>query len=163
MEVVVEDVVLIPTGFKSKLPHTLSYPIGAEVLSSAFADVPQFSMFTLDFLFFGKARPDREKNYCVLEIAYHRRGRDICWGKDATEKGLLEPKWTITVRPVPQNRRHLIKIRLQSEALPLARKWLLENPSHDEEGGLTLTFSFDEETELLSVSKSSWLSPRQSE
>lgn len=130
-----DDVVLIPTSFKSKLPQALSYPIGAEVLSSAFADVPQFSMFKLNFWFFGQVRPDREKNYVVLEIAYRKTGRACFWGKDAVEKGLLDRKWTITVRPVPRNRRHPIKTKLHSDVLPLARRWLIENAHHDEEGG----------------------------
>jgi hypothetical protein len=159
---ILEELVLIPTGFKSKLPQTLSYPTGAEVLSLAFADVPQFGMFTLNFWFYSQARPTEMGSYSVLEIAYHRATKSIHSRKDDVEAGRFEPKWEITIRPVPRNRRHLIKTKLQSEALPLASTWLLENADHDEVGGLTLTFSFDEESELLSASKFSSLAPRRS-
>lgn len=157
-----EDVVLIPTSFKSKLPHTLSYPIGAEGVSLALKDVPQFGEFTLSFWFWSQARPDVERSYSVFEISYSRGAKSIHSGKHDIESRRLESKWKITVRPVSRNRRHLIKAKIQDEALPLAKTWLLENADRDEIGDLTLSFSFDEETELLNVSKFSSLEPRQS-
>jgi hypothetical protein len=56
----------------------------------------------------------------------------------------------------------LIKTKLEEEALPLARKWLIENGDRDEIGGVKLTFSFDEETELLTAEKWSSLEPSKS-
>jgi hypothetical protein len=157
-----EDVVLIPTSFKSKLPHTLSYPVGAEVISFALKDVPQFEEFTLNFWFWSQVRPDVERSYRVFEISYSRGAKSIYSGKHDIESRRLEPKWKITVRPVSRNRRHLIKTKIEDEALPLAKAWLLENADRDEIGSLTLSFSFDVETELLNVSKSSSIEPQQS-
>jgi hypothetical protein len=82
-------------------------------------------------------------------------------GETALRYGWLEKKWQIVVEPVPCERRHFIKGLLEREALPLARTWLIENGSHDEIGGLTLSFRFDEESEMLKVEKSSYLSPKQ--
>ncbi len=156
------DIVLIPTNFKSKLPHTLSYPIGAETISVAFKDIPQFADFNLEFWFWSQVRPDIERIYSVLEISYSRRAKSIHSRKDDLEAGRFDPKWTIKVRPVSRVRRHLIKTKLEEEALPLARKWLIENGDRDEIGGVKLTFSFDEETELLTAEKWSSLEPSKS-
>jgi hypothetical protein len=54
-----------------------------------------------------------------------------------------------------KDRKHLIKTKLMTEALPLARRWLMKNGDHDEIGILGITFSFDEESEDLKVNESS--------
>jgi hypothetical protein len=159
-EQTMEDIVLIPTSYKSKLPHALSYPIGAETISLAFKGVSQFADLDLEFWFWSRARPDIERVYTVLVISYSRRAKSLHSRKDDLEAGRFEPKWTIAVRPVSRVRRHLIKTKLQEEALPLAKKWLIENGDRDEIGGVKLTFSFDEETEMLTAERWSSLAPR---
>jgi hypothetical protein len=155
------ELALIPTQYKTKLPHTVSYPLGAEALSVAFADVPQFSDMTVRFWFYSQKNCTRSKTYKVLQISYSRSAMALTTGDTALRNGWLEKKWQIVVEPVPRERKHFIKGLLEREALPLARTWLIENGNRDEIGGLTLAFSFDEETEMLKVEKSSYLSPRQ--
>jgi hypothetical protein len=62
------EIAVIPTQYKTKLPHTLSYPLGAEALSAAFTDVPQFSDMTVRFWFYSKktAQEARHTTYCRL-------------------------------------------------------------------------------------------------
>ena len=157
-----ENLVLIPTRFKSKIPHTLSYPIGAEAISSALKDVPQFADLALQFWLWKFLHPDRTHVYTVLVLSYARAPQSLTSGEHDLKYGRLEPRWTIMVRPVPRKRRYLIKTKLEEEALPFARRWLMETGIRDEIGGLTLTFSFDEETEMLTSAVESWLSPKQS-
>jgi len=154
------EIVLIPTSFKSKNPHTLSYPIGAEAISSALKDVPQFENLTLQFWLWKFLRPDQTHVYSVLILNYSRAARSLHTTKDQLKYSQLEPRWTIMVRPVPRNRRHLIKTKLEEEALPFARRWLMETGMRDEVGGLTLAFSFDEETEMLTSTVEASLSPK---
>ncbi len=44
-----EPMSLIRTGLRDRLPHGLSYPIGAEAMSQALADVPQFGELWIAF------------------------------------------------------------------------------------------------------------------
>jgi hypothetical protein len=156
-----EEIVLIPTSFKSKIPHTLSYPIGAETISSALRDVPQFGDMTLQFWLWKFLRPDQTRAYSVLVLSYSRVAKSLHTAKNQLKYSQLEPRWTIMVRPVPRDRRHFIKARLEEEALPFARRWLMKTGIRDEVGRLTLAFSFDEETEMLTSAVESSLSPKQ--
>lgn len=155
------ELVVIPTQYKTKLPHSLSYPLGAEALSTAFADVPQFNDLKVRFWFYAKKNCTTSAVYRVLEIRYFRGSMNLTTGKSAFDLGWLERNWEITVESVPRNRRHFIKGLLEREALPLARTWLIESGDREEVGGLTLTFNFDEEQEILKVERDSRLSPKQ--
>ena len=152
---------LIPTSYKRKIPHTLSYPIGAEAISLAFRDVPQFKRFTLDFYLSKFVRPDMRPSYIVFQVSYARAPKSLTSGEFDRKYGRQEPRWKITVRPVPRNRRHLIKTKLEDEILPMVRTWLLENGDRDEIGNADLVISFDEEKELISIEKEAKLSPRE--
>ena len=41
--------IIIPTRFKAKISHELSFPIGAEKISIALASVPQLAQLVLHF------------------------------------------------------------------------------------------------------------------
>jgi hypothetical protein len=155
-----QGIAVIPTGFKSKIPYTLSYPAGAEMFSRAFADAPQFSELSVDFHFWSRVQYESSSTYSVVEIAYSRSAKSIHTREDDLER-YLKPKWSIVVYAVPRTRRHFIKIKLE-ESLPLARTWLIRNADHDEVGSLVLAFSFDEQKEALTSSESSSLEPRRS-
>jgi hypothetical protein len=156
-----QDISVIPTLYKTKVPQSLSYPLGAELISRAFADVPQFAELKIRFFWYSKEKNTRTKNYRVLNISYSRGAPTLTDGEAALRYGWLEKKWEITVSPVPRERRHLIKDLVERDALPIARKWLIENSERDEVGGLTLTFKFNDETEVLEMKCDSWLSPKQ--
>jgi hypothetical protein len=156
-----QEIVVIPTLYKNKLPQTLSYPLGAELISRAFVSVPQFENLKIRFWFYSKEDPRVIKTYTVLQLSYVRGEPSLTTGKASLAYGWLDKKWEITVSSVPRDRRHFIKGLLEGEALPIAQRWLIENAGSDEFGGLTLTFKFNEETELLEVKRDSWLSPKQ--
>jgi len=98
---------LIPTRFKSKIAHTHSYPIGAEAISHALAGVPRFERLELTFWDY-KFQP-LATNYKVLEIVYQKRERFHMVSKEMIERGYLEAKWVITIKPVPRTQRHAVQ------------------------------------------------------
>jgi hypothetical protein len=154
-----EDKVVIPTGFKSKLPQTLSYPVGAEMLSVSFEGVPQFGKLTVTFWFYPKARPELLNRYSVLEIRYSRPAKSVHSRPEHFEDRMPKATWQIMVRPVPRARRYLIRTQLQDGVLKTARDWLEKNADREEEGGLGLILTFDEESELVLISEESHLGP----
>jgi hypothetical protein len=154
------DRVVIPTEFKSKLPQSLSYPVGAEILSASFDGVPQFSRLTVAFWFYSKIRPETLPRYSLLEIRYLRPARSVHDRPEALEEGVPKVPWKITVRPVPRARRHTIPTQLRDGALQTARAWLEKNANREEEGSLALTFLFDEESQLVLTSEEGQLGSR---
>jgi hypothetical protein len=154
-----EDTAVIPTEYKSKLPQTLSWPIGAEMLSEFFGGVPQFSKLTVGFWFYPKARPEILDRYTLLEIHYLRPAKSVHTRPESLEEGMPKVTWAITVRPVTRARRHLIRTRLKDGVLQTARTWLEKNAGRDKEGGLALIITFDEESQLVLTSEESHLGP----
>lgn len=139
---------IIPTrGRKSKIPHTLSYPIGAKAVSEALIGVPQFSELTLEFRFWnqlarhhGTATP-----YRVLQVEYYGPSPLFSASKRMEDNGYYSPSWKIAVDAVPRSLRHLIQSKIIAEALPSISTWLLANllPTK-REGSHGLVFVFDE-------------------
>src|SRR5436190_6060711 len=62
----------IPTENKGKIPHTLSYPVGAELISTALQDVPQIKTLSISFFHYNRAKPPAAKVtlHPVLEAHY---------------------------------------------------------------------------------------------
>ncbi len=155
------ELVVIPTESKSKLPQTLSYPVGAEMLSRAFAGVPQFDALKVNFWFYSKIRPDVSDRYSVLELSYMRSAKSVHTPPESLgEDGLPKLAWRITVRPVPSVHRNAIRTQLQDVALPQARLWLERNAGRDAVGSLRLEFTYDEEAQIVSAAEESRLEPR---
>lgn len=136
---------MIPTGYKSKIPKTHSYPLNAKPISDALLDVPQRELLKIDFASWKTFAKDRVPGapYRVLSASY--------------SGGAVFPGWTLYVYPVPRSLRHLVKDKLVTEALPKIRNWLTSNfHSSAREGGHNLSFSFDEpKNELTSEEYSS--------
>lgn len=125
---------MIPTGRKSKIPKTHSYPLGAKALSDALVGVPQWDYLKINFCRtwqgFAKSRIPCAP-YVVLSVSYDGYGYGL--------------GWTMQVSPVPRLLKHKVQVKLIAEALPKIRKWLESNPgSLDREGGRRLTFFFEE-------------------
>jgi hypothetical protein len=117
---------VIPTKYKGKLPHTHSYPIGAEALSLALADVPQLAQLGLSFHYASQNRQkltvDGLEN--VLIAAYRHFDAGL-WSSNASiERGLHEEIWELTVYAVRREERARVKELLMTEGLPRVTQWL---------------------------------------
>jgi len=122
---------VIPTRSKAKLPAHLSYPLGAEAVSRALAGVPQFDQLTISFrdhpgvsaMAFQAVLRDR-RPYVVLKAAFDRSPTGISTSQLLVDAGWHDPKWQITVYPVPRPIRHAARLALLKHALPIIRRWL---------------------------------------
>ncbi len=123
---------LIPTQFKSKLPKTLSWPVGAQAISIGLEDVPHASECGLWFSespvwraseFQRTLREGRP--YAVLVVEYRPAIRMPCGGsKELAAQGWYDPKWEIRVNPVPRPLRAVVGGLIREEGLPAVARWL---------------------------------------
>jgi hypothetical protein len=138
---------IIPTRSKAKIPHTLSYPVGAKTISDALIGVPQFEELGVEFWFYNKHAKlhGTTTPYQVMRVRFSGRLRFHSASKNMDEKGYYSPRWTISVDAVPRALRHIIHGKIVAEALPSIRTWLLANFHPPErEGAHQLEFVFDE-------------------
>ena len=102
---------LFPTKVKAKISSKLSYPLGAELISSELADVPQAQSLEISFHAKYEQIETRGKPYPIFTVAYS--------GTQSYPVG-----WSIDVRPVPRALKHRIKETFSCELFPSIRKWL---------------------------------------
>src|SRR5580698_5164885 len=123
-----EDERIIPTQYKSKIPHTLAYPIGAKAISDPLRGVPQYSELSVHFSYWnrlaryhGTATP-----YCVIDVLYSGPVRSFSVSRTIEEQS-RDARWVISVHAVPRSLRHAIHPKVSAEALPAIRSWLFAN------------------------------------
>jgi hypothetical protein len=140
---------VIPTGYKTKIPRTHSYPLAAKAISDALIGVPQRELLKIDFRFWKGFAKDRVIGapYRVLSASYSAPSSPF-------------GGWAVNVHAVPRLLKQVIEGKLIAEALPKIRDWLISNDhSSEREGGHQLTFYFDElKNEITSeeTSSSEW-------
>lgn len=123
---------MIPTRSKSKLPKTLSYPLGAQAISEARAEAPHAADFTLSFSdtpvwpaseFQRRLREGTA--YLVFVAAFepvHKTG--YLGAKALIERGRYEAHWTLKVNPVRRELRHAVAELLRAQGVPAVVEWL---------------------------------------
>ena len=128
---------LFPTFRKSKISSKLSYPVGAELISSELATVPQAQSFDIWFRDKHERLKTRGKPYDILEVSY------------GGPRG-YRPGWHIVVEPVPRALKHTIRTALKSEFFPRIRTWLQElGTPNTTYGGAGIRVVFDEKSEII--------------
>ena len=156
-----EDVksIIIPTRFKAKISHELSFPIGAERLSKALLHTPQFNQLSLHF------KSDRWRNvsfrrYACIGIEHSSRRVDMV-DRFLDSAGVpLFNEWQVNVFPVPRIHRHLIHQHINDRALPEICEWLRKRDHTEQPGEESLAFFFDEEKDTFTSESQSRLQPR---
>jgi hypothetical protein len=113
-----------PTRRKSKISSKLSYPVGAELISSELSDVPQAQGLEISFCSKYERMETRGEPYEILSVSYHP------W--ETYDSG-----WRIEIRPVPRELKYLTKGALTTEFFPRIRQWLKAR------AGLNSRYSFD--------------------
>jgi hypothetical protein len=142
-----DNIFVIPTRSKSRIPQTHSYPLGAKAISEALIDVPQRELLKIEFHFYKHLVKDRATGvpYPALRVSYSGPTHFFSASKSMAEMGYYDARWAIRVHAVPRPLKHVIQGKLIAEALPKVRDWLISNVhSSDREGFHALTFSFDE-------------------
>jgi hypothetical protein len=123
---------MIPTRYKSKVPKSLSYPIGAEAISAALDGAPHFGSFGLYFharwpwrMSDFRQRVHEGPPFVVLQAEYRPATKPGYYGANAAvEDGWYDAKWRIAVNAVPRELRHMASGLLLEYGLPAVAKWL---------------------------------------
>lgn len=117
---------LIPTSHKYRLSKTLSYPIGAEMVSQGLAGVPQRDDLRLSFYYHSSFEKEykQDRPFKIFEAAFDKSDMDLTRSNDFIENGAYEEKWALTVYPVPRQMKAIAGRLLFEEGLPQIAKWL---------------------------------------
>lgn len=114
---------MFPTLSKTRIPHTLAYPLSAKLVSEALAEVPQASEMALHFSYMSSSAFRQQSTSCqVIFISYSHREADRFMPRQIDE--LRSPQWTIWIEPVPISMKKHVQELLLSQALPKANDWL---------------------------------------
>jgi hypothetical protein len=123
---------VIPTRFKSKLPKTLSWPVGAEAISVGLGDaphVPECELWFSDSPVWRASEFQRTlreaRPYAVLVVEYRpvvRMGYEA--SNERAASGDYDARWFVRVNPVPRSSRAMVGRLLREQGLPAAAEWL---------------------------------------
>ncbi len=140
---------MIPTAFKSKIPQTHSYPVGAELFTEALSSVPQLELLKLSFRGVW-ALKGKSKLYLVLEVNHINIRENQYSSKSLVAQGFYDDTWEIIVYPVLREQKAEVKRLLTVEGLPKVESWLSAKRSPAWlEGRKTLSVFFDEGSHTL--------------
>ncbi len=129
---------LFPTRHKSKISSKLSYPIGAELISSELAPVPQAQSFDIRFHDKYEWMETRGEPYPILTV-HHNGTADF-----------FDAGWHIAVEPIPRVLKHEIAAALKSEFFTLIRQWLQKDATlNARHGQHEVRVIFDERGETM--------------
>ena len=106
---------IFQTARKGKCPGGVSYPVGAEFLSKALADIPQFDEVVLDF-YLG----DRQSGVplCFMCLEYNPNGIGFN----------LENRWSLAISAVPSTLKSPIRQALsEGGGLTRIKEWLTQS------------------------------------
>jgi hypothetical protein len=141
---------------KSRLPKTMSYVVGTQLLSERFAHVPQAAEIEIDYCNRPLGHPftlhdivSKELPYPVLSARYFRFSAASA---AVSRKHPFGPKWYLYVYPVERKRRHEVRKLLIEKAFPFMDKWLCaERPDTWYDSGKRLDCVFFPKTGHLEV------------
>lgn len=119
---------IFPTLHRDKHSKLVAFPVGAEVLSRLLEGVPQHALMTCSFYAGNPQRNQGKPIIQVLHLMYRKQGRSFFDSRTAGERGVFDPRWSVTVFSVPQHLRHEIRTALiDTELEETVRPWLLEH------------------------------------
>jgi hypothetical protein len=110
---------LIPTTFRHPISKELSYPLGAEIISRALLDAPQFDVLKLTF--YGSRTPaDLRHRLATSGVTEVLRATYLGppWRLHTAEE------WWLTVYPVPREHKSQARRLLVEQGLSRIRSWL---------------------------------------
>ncbi len=123
---------MIPTRYKSKLPKTLSWPLGAQAISACLAGAPHVADLSLSF----RDSPvwpasafqrllQESLPYAIVVVDYQPASRPGYSGATfMIDRGWYEAKWEIRINPVLRSLRAAAGAALQAHGLPAVKDWL---------------------------------------
>jgi hypothetical protein len=153
------ELVVIPTASKAKISHDLSYPIGAEAISKALKDLPQFSSIRLQFYYWSDCFLRRGK-YEYLRVEYLNNVSPL--DEHPVSRLFQRPpqyQWEIVIQPVPRIHRHQVKTYIAGSVLTEVREWLKQRSNFTQNGSEVLAFFYDEKLDKFETYRVARLEP----
>lgn len=114
---------MIPTVSKKKLPASLAYPIGAELLTRVLSTVPQIDELKLRFTLNQYDKSAVTGQYLVFTARYLKWNMGLSASRSLDESGFYGPKWEAYVYAVPKRASSLVRLALIDHGFELIRKW----------------------------------------
>lgn len=118
-------------AFKCKLPKTLTWPVGAEVVTAGLGDAPHVAECRLWFSDSPVWRASefqktlrQVRPYAVLVAEYRPANRGYSCSNAVAAAGFYDSKWQIRVNPVPRVWRAAVRTLLRERGLPAVAQWL---------------------------------------
>lgn len=141
---------VIPTTWRAKISHKLSYPVGAERISVALASAPQLAELKLRFSS-GSDVQLRGGHYEFLRVDYLNNAPPSQeWPISILFYGYLErAQWEIVVQPVPRTLRHRVRQYILDSALAEIAQWLIQRKELGQQGNDILAFFYDEKGDVF--------------
>lgn len=109
----------------------MAYPLGAEAISEAFVNVPQFEKLVTSFTpynfgFASAFQEARKRNqpYKIFRVSMIHPLKGLSSSNQFIEEGFYEENWKIDVYPVPSQLKSIAKELLINDGLPKAKEWL---------------------------------------
>ena len=128
---------VFPTKLRVKVSGRLSYPARAELISSAFANVPQAQGLEIRFHAKNERMETRDQPYSIFTVTY-------------AGAQTHQPAWSIVVHPVPRSLKHTIRESLIHEFFPRIQQWLQKYAGLNKRYGFhSLSVKLDEEDKAL--------------
>jgi len=150
---------LIPSGYKSKIPRTLVWPIKAQELSAALAEVPQFDELKLNFRFYQSDLAAFQWSWMtLLRVDYSRRDRGFSSSRSMAERGWHNKTWNIIITPVPSSEAKIIRDHLLP-ALPKVAEWLTQNNTLQTVGTKSVRVVWEKKKDEVYLSTETALQP----
>lgn len=148
---------VIPTRYRAKIPKTLAFPVGAELLSSALAGTPQEPSLAISFrdrstLFASEFQQVLRTGgpLPVLRASYRNLPAGLSGSNDMVEAGYYDVTWLLDVYPVPAELKSPVRDQLRARGLGQVRAWLeCPRPQTWQQGRHSLTLLFDSSTTSL--------------
>lgn len=141
-----DELKMIPTSYRTKIPHALSYSCGAKMLSLAWQDVTQFEFLDLQFSCDVPRALYKTSGWRhILGIHYSPwRPAQIPRFREQRENG--ESLWNVSVGVCRREDAHEVREWLRDAGLEQAHLWLQQQAHLPGEPGWSAAFDEDSRT-----------------
>ena len=141
---------MFPTRGRDKIPRSLFYPLKAQFISEALADVPQADGFALSFSnSFTPAELRRANQFRIVQVSYSDWEPSRFMPRLSDNSEFANRKWSIEIYAAPVEIRARVTQLLREEALSKIRAWLHEKAGVDNLRSCRIKISYDETADKL--------------
>jgi hypothetical protein len=142
---------LFPTARKAKIGKDFSWPMGAEAISSALADVPQAALIQIEFHAPEQHYSPETSPAVVMGARYYFKANSVFFARRPEIPRPSTPIWTVEVWANYTSFKGRIRKLLVEQGLPnVIKRWLVQNDGEaGREGEALVRLYFDTANDVL--------------